>query len=407
MIWLDIIGVSESGLDCLSQKQMEQLTLAKHIIAPDRLMDALSKRDITAEVITWPSPFRQIYDVLETWRGEPTVILATGDPLWYGAGSSLVTRIPLDEMRVDPAPSGFQLAASKMGWPMANLHTITLHGRPVESIRVSVMPSARILILADGSATPQQVAEQLVDLGAGEAKMTTLAHIGGVNEARFDGKANYWANHPPQVADFHVLAVACPDHIDGFYPAVPGLADAAYESDGKLTKSDVRAITLARLKPVSGQLLWDLGCGSGSVGIEWMRAAAHARAIGVEQRADRLAVAEANANRLGVPKWCGIMGENIALVAELDRPDAVFIGGGLSAELVDVVMTQLNSGGRLVVNAVTLESEAILLKMHHNFGGRLVRIAVSQAEPVGPFHGWRSAMPVTQWVWEKGVNHDY
>lgn len=403
MIWLDIIGVSENGLADLTCDQMKRLKSARHIIAPERLITAINEHDITAEVITWPSPFSKIYDVLAEWRGTPTVILATGDPLWYGAGSSIITRVPIEDMRCEPAPSGFQLAASRMGWPMANLHTMTLHGRPVEHIRAAVMPSARILLLADSAATPQQVAQQLVAIGAGTAKMTALAHMGGKDEARYDGEADDWADQPPSVADFHVLAIACPDYMEAFYPSVPGLADSAYESDGKLTKSDVRAITLARLKPASGHLLWDLGCGSGSVGIEWMRAAPHARAIGVEQRADRLAVAESNAIRLGVPKWGGVRGENITLAAELEPPDAVFIGGGLSRELAEIVMKRLKSGGRLVVNAVTLESEAILLMLRQDFGGQLVRIAISHAEPVGPYYGWRSAMPVSQWVWEKGI----
>ena len=411
MIWLDIFGVSEAGLNSLSADQIMRLTSARHIIAPDRHIAAVKQLrqdqpqagDTTAEIITWPSPFSRIYDMLARWRGEPTVILATGDPLWYGAGSSIVTRIPLNEMRIEPAVSGFQLAASRMGWPMAHVHAMTLHGRPVELIRAAIMPSSHLLILADSAATPQQAAEQLIAMGAGAAKMTALAYIGGQQEARYDGTANDWAKTPPQVADFHVLAVACPDYLEGFYPSAPGLADSAYESDGKLTKSDIRAITLARLKPVSGQLLWDLGCGSGSIGIEWMRAAAHARAIGVELRDDRLAVATSNAIKLGVSKWACVIGENMPLAAELEQPDAVFIGGGLSRDLAELVMRRLKSGGRLVVNAVTLESEAILLELHHHHGGRLVRIAVSHAEPVGPYHGWRSAMPVTQWVWEKGT----
>ncbi|MAJ35801.1 MAG: precorrin-6y C5,15-methyltransferase (decarboxylating) subunit CbiE [Candidatus Puniceispirillum sp. TMED52] len=253
MIWLDIIGVGEAGLSDLNADQKDRILAAQHIIAPDRLIAALDDMTLNAELITWPRPFRQIYDVLEAWRGKPTVILATGDPLWYGAGSSLVTRIPSDEMRIEPAPSGFQLAASRMGWPMAHLHAMTLHGRPLEMIRAAIMPSARLLILADSAATPAQVAEQLVAIGAGTAAMAALAHIGGDAETRVDGRATDWAKKPPQVADFHVLAVACPDIMPGFYPSVPGLPDDAYDSDGKLTKSDIRAITLARLKPVSDQ----------------------------------------------------------------------------------------------------------------------------------------------------------
>jgi precorrin-6Y C5,15-methyltransferase (decarboxylating) len=401
MTWLNIIGVDETGLAGLSEDQRQRLKSAKHIITADRWREELHQMGINEGVEIWPSPFREIYEKLEQWRGQPCVILATGDPLWYGAGSSIVNRFPVDETRIEPAPSGFQMAASRMGWPMARVTTLTLHGRPLELIRRAISPGARLLILADSAKTPKQVADQLMEMGLGSAVMTALAHIGGAHEKRIDGDAMTWAKTPPEIADFHVLAVACPDHIAGFLSALPGLPDDAYDHDGKLTKSDIRAITLARLQPVAGQLLWDLGCGSGAVGIEWIRAAAFARAIGVDSRKDRLEVAAANAKRLGTPEWQDVLGDNMSVLAELDDPDAVFIGGGLTSALVDKVMTRLRHGGRLVVNAVTLESEAILLAMRKAHGGRLVRIAVSHAEPVGTYQGWRSAMPVTQWVWIK------
>ena len=401
MIWLSIIGVDETGLTGLTEDQRKRLKAAKHIITADRWIEDLHQMGIHDGVEIWPSPFRDIYKKLDQWRGEPCVILATGDPLWYGAGSSIISHFPIDEMTIEPAPSGFQMAASRMGWPMAKVVTLTLHGRPVEMIRRAVAPGAKLLILADSAATPKQVADHLMEMGIGSAAMTAIAHIGGAAEKRIDGDAMSWAKQPPEIADFHMLAVACPDHSIGFLSTLPGLPDDAYDHDGKLTKSDIRAITLARLQPVAGQLLWDLGCGSGAVGIEWIRAAAFAGAVGVDSRQDRLAVATQNAKRLGVPEWQGICGENISVLDGLDDPDAVFIGGGLSADLVDRVMARLRPSGRLVVNAVTLESEAILLAMRQAHGGRLVRIAVSHAEPVGPYHGWRSAMPVTQWVWAK------
>ncbi len=401
MVWLHIMGVDETGLAGLTQDQRQMLKTAKHIISAARWREDLHQMGVADAFEIWPSPFRDIYKKLDQWRGQPTVILATGDPLWYGAGSSIIGRFPMDEMKIEPAPSGFQMAASRMGWPMAKVVTLTLHGRPVEIIRRAVAPGARLLILADSAATPKQVADHLMEMGLGSAAMTAIAHIGGAAEARVDGDAKTWANQPPEIADFHVLAVTCPDHIAGYLSALPGLPDDAYDHDGKLTKSDIRAITLARLQPVAGQLLWDLGCGSGAVGIEWMRAAAFARAVGVDSREDRLAVAAANAKRLGTPEWQGICGDNMSVLDEQDDPDAVFIGGGLTSALVDKVMTRLRLSGRLVVNAVTLESEAILYAMRQAHGGRLVRIAVSHAEPVGPYHGWRSAMPVTQWVWIK------
>ena len=399
MIWLDIIGISEAGLDGLSAEQITRIKNAKHVMTAQRWLDALQKMGVAAEA--WPSPFADVYARLESWRGEASVILATGDPLWYGAGSALVKKFPMDEIRIDPAPSGFQLAASRMGWIMDGVTTMTLHGRDIALIRREIMPSARILILADDATTPQKTAAELVALGAGEAVLCALQHIGGEAEARAEGTARIWAKKPPKIADFHVLAVACPAVIDGFLGRGAGLPDSAYRHDGQLTKAEVRAMTLARLQPVAGQLLWDLGCGSGAVGIEWMRGAHQARAIGVDCRADRIKIATANARNLGVPNWQGIEGDNRAVLGELPPPDAVFIGGGLSRELVEDVLARLKQGARLVANAVTLESEGLLIALHQQYGGRLVRIAISHAEPIGAYHGWRSAMPVTQWQWIK------
>ena len=397
MIWLDIIGISEAGLDGLNAEQITRIKNAKHVMTAQRWLPVLQKLGVAAEA--WPSPFADVYARLEAWRGEASVILATGDPLWYGAGSALVKKFPIDEIRIDPAPSGFQLAASRMGWIMDGVTTMTLHGRDIALIRREVMPSARILILADDATTPQKIAAELVALGAGEAVLCALQHIGGADEARAEGTAQIWAEKPPKIADFHVLAVACPEVIDGFLGRGAGLPDSAYSHDGQLTKAEVRAMTLARLQPVAGQLLWDLGCGSGAVGIEWMRGAHQARAIGVDCRPDRIKIATANARQLGVPDWQGIAGDNRAVLGALPPPDAVFIGGGLSHELVEDVLVRLKQGARLVANAVTLESEGVLIALHQQHGGRLVRIAISHAEPIGAYHGWRSAMPVTQWQW--------
>ena len=225
--------------------------------------------------------------------------------------------------------------------------------------------------------------------------MTVLAAMGGENEQRFDGIAENW-NH--EVPAFNTLAVECIAAPDAaLLPRVPGLSDKLFQSDGTMTKQEVRAATLAKLMPMRGALLWDIGCGSGSVAIEWMRAARYARAIGIEPRADRRAMAGANALALGAPKLQVIDGEVPQALDGLDKPDAIFIGGGLSEETVAASLAALRPLGRLVANAVTLESETQLIALHKQHGGELVKIMVHRAEPVGRLTGWRPAMPVTQW----------
>ena len=403
MTWLRVIGLTEGGLDHVPQSYLDQVQTAALVIAPERVLPSVkAMAGFTGKAMTWPQPFLDIIPLLEDHRGKDVVILATGDPLWFGAASTLVRYFSPDEMIITPAASGFGWAAARMGWPMHLLRCLTVHGRPHETVLKHLGPGARLLVLAHDRHSPQKIAALLVAAGYGQAMITALGHIGGDAETRHQAMAQDWEKAGHDAPDFHVLAIACPSVVDGFLPLTPGLPDTAFDSDGKLTKAEVRAATLAALKPCDGGLMWDLGCGSGAVGIEWMRAAPFARAIGIDHRQDRLDVAAGNAARLGVPEWQGIRANLPEGLADLEDPDAVFIGGGLSAEVAAEVLTRLKPGGRLVVNAVTLESEALMLSLWQAHGGDLKRIAVSRADPVGPFHGWRPFMPVTQWILEKG-----
>lgn len=405
MVWLEVIGLTEDGLSGLSAEQTSQLRGADLVIGPDRIFPEVQHLDgFRGQAQSWPQPFLDIIPLLESYRGKKVVILATGDPLWFGAASTLVRYFDQSEMRITPAPSGFQWAASRMGWPLHTARTITVHGRPHENVLKYIAPSARLLVLAHDKNSPHTIAKLLDAAGYGDAEITALGHIGGNAESHHADKAAIWAKASYDVPDFHVIAVTCPDALDGFLPLTPGLPDDAYTSDGKLTKAETRAASLAKLKPQDGGLLWDLGCGSGAIGIEWMRAANNARAIGVDNRQDRLQVAESNAMRLGTPEWQGLCLNLPDGLDDCGDPDAVFIGGGLTQSLAEYALKRLKSGGRLVVNAVTLESEQTLLKLWGDHGGELVRIAVARAEPVGPLNGWRPLMPVTQWALTKPLS---
>jgi precorrin-6Y C5,15-methyltransferase (decarboxylating) len=282
-----------------------------------------------------------------------------------------------------------------MGWSMADLETLTVHGRPVEQMIAFIQPDARLLILTTGAGTPAQIAQFLTERGFGQSRMTVLANMGGAEEARFDGLAEGWAHVVPPFNTLAVDCVAAPDA--ALMPRVPGLADDLFQHDGTMTKREVRAATLAKLMPMRGALLWDIGTGCGSVAVEWMRGARYARAIGIEPRADRRAMAAANALALGVPRLELIEGRVPEALAGLDAPDAVFIGGGLTEAVFDAAWSALRPLGRLVCNAVTLESEAVLVALYKRHGGELVKLQISRAEPVGGLTGWRPLMPVTQW----------
>ena len=391
--WLHIVGIGEDGMEGLVPATRAAVEAAEIIIGGDR-HHALTQ-NITAERLAWPHPFDALISKIEGLRGRRVVILATGDPLWFSVGARIGRALDPSEIIYHPQLSAFQLAAARMGWSLPDVETLTVHGRPVEQMIAFIQPDARLLVLTTGAETPEQIAAFLTQRGFGGSQMTVLAAMGGKDEARFDGTAESWDHDVPAFNTLAVECIAAPDA--ALLPRVPGLADSLFQSDGTMTKQEVRAATVAKLMPMRGALLWDIGTGCGSVAIEWMRAARYARAIGIEPRADRRAMAAANALALGAPKLVLIDGTVPEALDGLAAPDAIFIGGGLSRATFEAAWAALRPLGRLVANAVTLESEAELIALHKIYGGDLVKLSIHRAEPVGRMTGWRPSMPVTQW----------
>ena len=391
--WLHIVGIGEDGMDGLVPATRAVVEAAEVIIGGER--HHTLAENLTAERMAWPHPFDALIDAIEGLRGRRVVVLATGDPLWFSVGAKIGRSIDPAEITYHPQLSAFQLAAARMGWSLPDVETLTVHGRPVEQMIAFIQPDVRLLVLTTGAETPAQIARFLTERGFGGSRMTVLAAMGGKDELRFDGVAATWDHVVPAFNTLAVECVAAPDA--ALLPRVPGLADELFQSDGTMTKQEVRAATVAKLMPMRGALLWDIGCGCGSVAIEWMRAARYARAVGIEPRADRRAMAAANALALGVPKLELIDGAVPVALDGLEPPDAIFIGGGLSRQTFEAAWAALRPLGRLVANAVTLESEAELIALHKLYGGDVVKLSVHRAEPVGRLTGWRPLMPVTQW----------
>ena len=391
--WLHIVGIGEDGLDGLVPAARAVVESAEVIIGGERHHQMVGIH--SAEQMKWPSPFDALISQLQTLRGKRVVVLATGDPLWFSVGARIGRSIDPAEITYYPQISAFQLASARMGWSMADVEALTVHGRPVEQIISFIQPNQRLLILTTGGQTPGQIAKFLADRGFGASKMTVLAAMGGGNELRFDGIAATWDHEVPAFNTLAVDCIAAPDA--ALLPRVPGLPDELFEHDGTMTKRETRAVTIAKLMPMRGALLWDIGTGCGSVAVEWMRAARYAQAIGIEPREDRRAMAAQNALALGTPTLELVAGTAPEVLQGLAAPDAIFVGGGLTDGVFDAAWAALKPLGRFVSNAVTLESEAILMELHKKYGGELVRLAVTRAEPVGPYRGWRPFMPVTQW----------
>ncbi|MDA9207898.1 precorrin-6y C5,15-methyltransferase (decarboxylating) subunit CbiE [Octadecabacter sp.] len=391
--WLHIIGIGEDGMNGLTPATRAVVEAAEIIVGGER-HHALAA-SVSATRIPWPTPFNTMVETLKSYSDKRVVVLVTGDPLWFSAGARIGRDLPAEDIVFHPQLSAFQLAAARMGWSLADVETLTVHGRPVEQMIAFIQPDQRLIVLTTGAGTPAQIATFLSERGFGQSKMTVLAAMGGDNEARFDGVAENWSHEVPAFNTLCIECIAAPDA--ALLPRVPGLADDLFVSDGTMTKRDIRAATVAKLMPMRGALLWDIGTGCGSVAIEWMRAARYARAIGIEPRADRRAMAAQNALALGAPRLQLIDGKVPESLDNIEAPDAVFIGGGLSRETFLAAWSALRPLGRVVANAVTLESEAELIALHRDYGGDLVKIQTYRADDIGTRTGWRPSMPVTQW----------
>lgn len=398
--WLNIVGIGAGGLDDLTPSARTLIETADLLVGGERhLAMAAHER---AHKRAWAFPLDEIVKEIRAARDQRVVILATGDPMSFGIGATLTRHFDPAEMIILPAPGAFSLAAARLGWPLHSCTCLTLHGRPLELLHHHVLPNARLLILSHDGTTPAQVAGLLRDAGFEPTRIHVFENMGSASESSRTGSAGTWDASP--VDDLNTIAVEC---IAGpqarYHPRVAGLPDDAFVHDGQMTKRIIRAATLSALSPLPGQHLWDLGAGCGSIAIEWLRAAQDvqgkgARATAVEKNSERCAMIAQNASRLGTPFLELVAAEIERALPDLDDPDAVFIGGGLSTgALVDTIWNRLCNGGRLVANVVTLEGERVLLDAHARYGGDMARIAVSHADPVGGLTGWRPAMPVTQW----------
>jgi precorrin-6B C5,15-methyltransferase / cobalt-precorrin-6B C5,C15-methyltransferase len=391
--WLTIIGVGDDGFAGLNAAVLARVKTAPVVFGSRRLLKKAELPD--AKLHFWEDGHEATLASLMARRGVPTVVIATGDPMHFGIGATLAAQLMADEHVCFPAPSSFSLAASRLHWPLQNAVCISLHGRPVAALSRALAPRARILALTSSGKTVAEAAALLTERGYGRSRLIVLEHIGGADERVTELSVMEAVSQT--FADLNTLAIECESYPESIYfGAAPGLPDDAFEHDGQLTKREVRAATLSALQPFAGALLWDIGAGCGSVGIEWLRSARGTMAVAIEEEVARIAMIDANAMALGVPELTIVKGTAPDALDGLPAPDAVFIGGGVTdAGVFEAAFEALRPGGIFVANAVTVQGEAKLIELAGKHGGALSRIAVSRAEPVGGFTAFKPMMPVT------------
>jgi precorrin-6Y C5,15-methyltransferase (decarboxylating) len=400
MQWLTIVGIGEDGLAGLGSAARAAISDAELVFGGARHLE-LAADAITGEAHTWLSPFSRSVEAAVAAKGRKVCVLASGDPFNHGVGVTLARHVDAAQMQVFPHLSAFSLAAARLGWPLQDIVSLSAHGRPVELIIPHLHPAARILALTSDENGSAELAKLLTEKGFGLSIVTVLEALGGPDERVRSQMAMQF-----ELADIDPLNVCAitvvPLPQAQIVPLTPGLPDDFFDHDGQITKREVRALTLSALAPRRGELLWDIGAGSGSVGIEWMLADPSLRAIAIEANSDRAARIRKNATSLGVPGLRIVEGAAPEALSGLEAPHAIFIGGGGSDPgVLDTALEALRPGGRIVANAVTLEFEALLLARFSTLGGSLNRLSVARADAVGSMTAWRPAMPITQWSWTK------
>jgi precorrin-6Y C5,15-methyltransferase (decarboxylating) len=396
--WLSIVGIGEDGLGGLNPVGRSLLDRAEVIVGGERHLAMLSATD-NREQILWTSPIAASVNQVISYRGRSVCVLASGDPMCYGVGATLIRQVSIDEAIIIPAPSAFSLACARLGWSLPDVETLSLCGRDPTLLNGILYPGARLLVLSADGSTPATVAKLLTQKGLGNSPFTVLERLGGTQERIIETIACHCTQ--TEFADLNTIAIHAqlpsPISPSPLPPRLPGLPDTAYHHDGQLTKREIRAVTLSALAPLPGELLWDVGAGCGSIGIEWMRSDRRCRAIAIEPNPLRLQYIADNAIALGTPQLKIVAGKAPEVLHDLPAPDAIFIGGGLTTPgLLETCFGALRPGGRLVANAVTVEGEQVLFQWQQKLGGELSRIGIQRAEPVGNYLGWKAMAPVTQ-----------
>jgi precorrin-6Y C5,15-methyltransferase (decarboxylating) len=404
-----VIGIGADGWDGVPQRIREVVLRASVVLGGKRHLAMLPEVPGQRRE-PWPSPLREGLPALIASLGDGAVadgpladgpvadggvvVLASGDPLVSGIGTTLIEMLGRDAVTIVPAVSSVALARAEMGWPAESCAVVSVTGRDPSLVLHELAPGRRVLVLSADERTPGQVARLLADAGYGASAMTVLGDLGSDRASRITATAGTWQAVAPRL-NIIALDLAGP-RLGGW---VAGLPDDVFEHDGQLTKRDLRTSALARLAPVPGEHLWDVGAGAGSVGIEWMRAHPTCTTTAVEAVPERAARIARNAAKLGVPGLRVVTGRAPEALAGLPAPDAIFVGGGVTRDgVLDACLAALRPGGRLVVHGVTLQAERLLTDAYLRHGGELTRIAVETAAPLGSFTGWTPARTVTQWA---------
>ena len=381
------------GYASLSPEAQAVLQDTPTIMAPPRHLASLPQ--LSGDQIVWPVPFSEGIEKLLKLRGSRVVVIFSGDPFWFGAGSQIIQKLDRREWCAIPAQSCFSLAAAELGWPIEKTFQLGLHSASFSRLRPYLAVGQKLMVTVRDGESVNSLNDYLIETGFGDSELWVLESLGSASQNVTKTLAKEKIKRKFQ----HPLMVGIKVFGSGkVLSQASGLIDDWFANDGQITKQPIRALTLSALAPQTGQHLWDLGSGSGSIAIEWLLSGPSMKATSVEKNSIRAENIYLNAAKLGVD-WIEVIESDIMdALSELDRPDAVFIGGGFSAESFEKIWKIIPGGTRLVVNGVTIETDRLIVDCAENFGGQLLRFEYSQPKQIGGKSSWKASYPITQWV---------
>ena len=402
---ISIVGICESGIDSLEPSARKRVRGANVLVGSKRHLQLVPKR-IGQTHLLWRANFSQVLPLLRKPKpGERIVILSTGDPLWFGIAERLIKTLGPKAIEIFPNVNAFSLAAARLSWGLSDpmVRTISIHSQPFSAINKEIISGHRLLILSKDGDSPKQIATLLMERGFGESKIAVLEHMGGNKERRVNGTASdNWKKY--SFSNLNILAVDCKASTQAVQWSLnPGLPEKAYIHDGKITKRVIRAVTISALEPMPGHVLWDVGSGSGSIAIEWLRSCSSVKAVAIERDKKQLSRIKLNSETLGTPHLKIVEGQAPKIFLKIkENPQKIFIGGGISSpKIINECIERLLPTGLIIANSVTIESKQKLLRLWKKYGGDLTTLATSSANSIGRYNAFRPAMEVMQWRWQK------
>lgn len=388
-----VVGITDAGAASLTPAYSDIVAGADVLVGGARQLAFFP--DHSARRIVIRTDMVALADLLRAEQavGRRIVVLASGDPLLYGIGSTLRRFFPADALHIYPNVSAVQLAWARIVEPWHDAGIVSVHGRALAAVIEAARHHARLAVLTDGDHTPAAIARTLLAAGLPDRPIAVCERLGGPEERV---TRTTLAMVPEQTFDpLNVLLLlpaegaAMPTSRPcGWLPGAPDDAFAQRTPErGLITKREVRVLSLAALGLRAEDVLWDVGAGTGSVAIEAARHVPSTRVYAIERDAARLPLIEENRRRFGTTNVSIIAGTAPEACGDLPDPDAVFIGGsgGALTAIIATAMARLHVGGRLVVNLATLEGlhEALEAIRAHGEAPEVTQISIGRGKAIG------------------------